>query len=180
MEVRVRRSEDRNDQLFHSDTFLGEEFSDELYHWKYVKREKLPSGKYRYYYDKDKLKDDIGYDEKARYKQSKLVRDSYKKQEDESYDRFKQVMDIIDRDFSGKSSSSLKNNSSYQTATELARQRYSETKQNQRLRKQADERVEKALAEYKKTPMYKIDRVNKKIEQGKNKVRDLLHKLKKR
>lgn len=54
MEVRVKRT----DKLFHSDTFLGEEFSDELYHWKYIKREKRPNGKWRYYYDKKQLKQD--------------------------------------------------------------------------------------------------------------------------
>lgn len=48
MEVRVKRTDD----LFHSDTFLGEEFSDELYHWKYIKRIKRPNGTWRYIYDK--------------------------------------------------------------------------------------------------------------------------------
>lgn len=28
----------------------------ELYHWKYIRREKMPNGKYRYYYDKDNNK----------------------------------------------------------------------------------------------------------------------------
>lgn len=31
---------------------------DEIFHWKYIKREKLPNGKWRYYYDWDELKDD--------------------------------------------------------------------------------------------------------------------------
>lgn len=35
----------------HSDSFLGTEFSDELYHWKYIKKKKI-NGKWRYYYDK--------------------------------------------------------------------------------------------------------------------------------
>lgn len=33
--------------------------NDELYHWKYIKREKKPNGKWRYYYDKDALKKDL-------------------------------------------------------------------------------------------------------------------------
>lgn len=32
---------------------------DELYHWKYVKREKQANGKWRYYYDTDELKSDV-------------------------------------------------------------------------------------------------------------------------
>lgn len=32
---------------------------DELMHWKYLKREKLPNGKWRYYYDLDSLKKDV-------------------------------------------------------------------------------------------------------------------------
>lgn len=31
---------------------------DEIFHWKYIKREKLPNGKWRYYYDWDELKKD--------------------------------------------------------------------------------------------------------------------------
>lgn len=48
MEVRVKRS---NNELFHSSSFLGEEFSDELYHWKYIRKEKV-RGKWKYYYKK--------------------------------------------------------------------------------------------------------------------------------
>lgn len=50
-EVQVKRS---NDELFHSDSFLGEEFSDELQHYKYIKREKK-NGKWVYYYDTKEL-----------------------------------------------------------------------------------------------------------------------------
>lgn len=31
--------------------------SEELYHWKYIKREKLSNGKYRYYYRDDKYEE---------------------------------------------------------------------------------------------------------------------------
>jgi chaperonin cofactor prefoldin len=37
-------------ELFHSDTYLGQDFSDGIRHFKYIKREKLPNGKWRYYY----------------------------------------------------------------------------------------------------------------------------------
>lgn len=36
-------------ELFHSDTYLGQDFSDGIRHWKYIKREKV-NGRWRYYY----------------------------------------------------------------------------------------------------------------------------------
>lgn len=58
MEVRVKRIANPQSDLVHSDSFLGMEFSDELYHWKYIKREKK-NGKWRYYYDKNSASSDI-------------------------------------------------------------------------------------------------------------------------
>lgn len=46
---------------------------DEMMHWKYIKREKLPNGKYRYYYDQSEL---------DRYKEE-AVKKSYKAYVDE-------------------------------------------------------------------------------------------------
>ena len=34
----------------------------DIMHYKYLKREKGPNGKYKYYYDKDQIKKDLGYD----------------------------------------------------------------------------------------------------------------------
>ena len=42
----------------------------ELKHWKYVKRERV-NGKWRYHYDVDQLKDDVGVDELKSYKSAK-------------------------------------------------------------------------------------------------------------
>ena len=36
----------------------------DIMHYKYLKREKGPNGKYKYYYDKDQIKKDLGYDER--------------------------------------------------------------------------------------------------------------------
>ena len=50
----------RANRLYHSDTYLGQEYSNELYHWKYIKREKK-NGRWVYYYKDDqyeKLKSD--------------------------------------------------------------------------------------------------------------------------
>ncbi len=47
-------------ELQHSDINLAYiDLDDELMHWKYVKREKLPNGKWRYYYDKEQAKSDL-------------------------------------------------------------------------------------------------------------------------
>lgn len=42
------------DELYHSDTYLGEDYTDGIHHWKYIKRERI-NGKWRYYYKDDKL-----------------------------------------------------------------------------------------------------------------------------
>ena len=51
-EIKVKRS---CDELYHSDTFLGNEFDDEMYHYKYIKKYKV-NGKWRYYYDTRELR----------------------------------------------------------------------------------------------------------------------------
>lgn len=48
---------------------FGQIYDDELYHWKYIKKVKK-NGKWRYYYDKEQLKDDLGFDEKEAYEQA--------------------------------------------------------------------------------------------------------------
>lgn len=40
--------------LMHSDTYLGQDYTNGLYHWKYIKREKV-NGKWRYYYKNEEL-----------------------------------------------------------------------------------------------------------------------------
>lgn len=45
-----------NSSLYHSDEYLGEDYTDGIKHWKYYRREKLSNGKWRYYYrDKNDL-----------------------------------------------------------------------------------------------------------------------------
>ena len=47
MKVLVKRQNTQtSSSLFHSSTYYGQEFDDGLRHWKYIKREKLPDGKY--------------------------------------------------------------------------------------------------------------------------------------
>lgn len=49
-------------ELYHSDIYLGKDYSDGIRHFKYIKREKLPNGKWKYYY-----KDGEYYDAKNAY-----------------------------------------------------------------------------------------------------------------
>lgn len=43
-------------ELFHSDVYLGQEYSDGLKHYKYLKKVKSANGKWRYIYDETELK----------------------------------------------------------------------------------------------------------------------------
>ena len=51
-----------NNELYHSDVYLGKDFSDGIKHFKYIKREKV-NGRWRYYYKNDKL-DQLGREKK--------------------------------------------------------------------------------------------------------------------
>lgn len=53
MEVRVKRNNTTGDICY------IDLWPNEMMHWKYLKREKLHNGKYRYWYDKESLKKDI-------------------------------------------------------------------------------------------------------------------------
>lgn len=46
---------DNSTTLYHSDTYLGEDYSDGIKHWKYIKKEKLANGKTRYYYTEQEM-----------------------------------------------------------------------------------------------------------------------------
>lgn len=45
---------DRNESLAHSDIYLGQDYSDGIRHWKYIKKVRK-NGKWRYYYKDDNL-----------------------------------------------------------------------------------------------------------------------------
>lgn len=45
-------------ELFHSEIYLGKEFSNGICHYKYLKKVKSPSGKWRYIYDETELKNE--------------------------------------------------------------------------------------------------------------------------
>lgn len=62
----ITNTNDESGSIMHSDRYLGADYTCGLQHWKYLKKEKI-NGKWRYYYDLDQLKDDIGVDERKAY-----------------------------------------------------------------------------------------------------------------
>lgn len=66
MKVVIKRQNAKtSSSLFHSSTYYGQEFDDGIRHWKYIKREKLPDGKYRYWYDEYSYAKDVASKQKA-------------------------------------------------------------------------------------------------------------------
>lgn len=73
-------------ELYHSDTYLGADFSDGIRHFKYIDKIKLPSGKYKYVYD---VKSNYN-DAKGRYYKTsgdiKSVYGTYEKADGSTYE----------------------------------------------------------------------------------------------
>ena len=67
------------DELMHTAVYHGSEFSDELYHWKYIDKYKNKFGKWIYVYKK-KIKDALGYDERDRMNEARKKVQEYGKQ----------------------------------------------------------------------------------------------------
>lgn len=67
------------DELMHTAIYHGDEFSDELYHWKYIDKYKNKLGKWVYVYKK-KIKDALGYDERDRMNEARKKVQEYGKQ----------------------------------------------------------------------------------------------------
>lgn len=42
-----------NNEIFHSDIYLGKDYSSGIQHWKYIKKTKMLNGKWHYYYKND-------------------------------------------------------------------------------------------------------------------------------
>lgn len=65
----------------------------ELMHWKYIKRKKLPNGKWRYYYDVNQLKDDLGFDERERLRLAERYKANAEYSEKKLHDAWKHAED---------------------------------------------------------------------------------------
>lgn len=144
--------------------------SDELYHWKYVHKEKV-NGKWRYYYEIDKHKEDIkasvkdamGYDEKARLAVTKEGHDEYAQKK---LDAEKKFDDAYNASKNGQPSD-------YNTLLidkNRMRDSFNEYKNADGIYQQRKKSYETALAEYQKTPLSKIEKA---AEKGKAFLRKL-------
>lgn len=151
--VIIKRSnpEYDDDSLFHSDIFLGDEFDDEMYHWKYIKKKRV-NGKWRYYYD---VKDALGYDERGaagdavrEYNRAKTNADNYNKIQSDP--------------------------------TRVKWYNQSKSDQMYKDAAKAGKKASEALKKYYKTPLGKIDRLDDKIDSGRRAVSKLLNKLAKK
>lgn len=184
--------------------------SNELYHWKYIKRERTKSGKWRYYYpgyDKTKVydkaevvgdqildqtdktidsllrsklvkeysspvdvvKDKLGYDEKKRYESAK----NWATVEKETADYMDEKIDEVEREMKSDGVIDAKEKSQldlFRTSPEAAKERYAKWKPI----------VDQMLDEYSKTPLYQIEKMKDKVENGKKKVSEILNRLKNR
>lgn len=134
--------------------------TDELMHWKYIKRERV-NGKWRYYYDegsiKNDIKDKLGYDERERMNAAKKQYDTTKKA-------------FLDAD--AKKTEAYKNRDNYaglrlqgkgtKGGYKIAQQQYDQAVKKQQ--KAFDthyanyETYQKRLKEYQNTPLGKLDK----------------------
>lgn len=148
-EIVIKRTQEIDDEsLFHSDTFLGDEFSDEMYHWKYIKKKKV-NGKWRYYYD---IKDALGYDERqqagqAVYDYNRAI---------ENAEGYRKIQNDPGR------------TKHYSQA---------KMDQKDKAVKESGIKANRAVQKYYKTPLGKIDRLDDKIDSGRKAVAKLLNKL---
>lgn len=136
------------------------ESKNELCHWKYIKREKRPNGKWRYYYDTNQLKDDIGVDELKTYNDAKTrYENAVQNKQDADYKlrTFERAMrDRSYKDYDYDRSHDLYRNSIY----------WKETTE-----KRGSEYMS-ARSELMKTPIGKLTPVKETIEKGTEKLMD--------
>lgn len=128
---------------------------DELYHWKYIKKVKK-NGKWRYYYDMDELKDDLGYDELERVNIYKEMLDKADLRKRVAKSNLGDLDDIPKRTLT----QNIKFYSEKASTYSRAKKTYAK----------AEQRYEKSLKEFYKTP---LGRVTKMAEVGRTIVNTL-------
>ena len=146
-------------ELYHSDVYLGKDYSDGIKHFKYIKREKI-NGKWRYYYKDDKLdalakSKDYEYDLYKRMdKATKTsINNNHKgdKNDDIVWQNIKERQNIIDRYF--------KKNKEY---------------------KEEKNKSDKRKTRYEKYLIKPLNKASDTIYKGKQKVGTLISKIKNR
>ena len=144
----------------------------ELMHWKYIKKKKLPNGKWRYYYDVAQLKDDLGFDELDRMKKATTDldtaiadREQYEEQQAAARANMSKAEQFI---------STLVTNEN-----QAGRNDAQATKEaKQKAVKDAGREAIAATKAFQSTPIGKLDKLVS-VVTGKNRMKDLLNKLKK-
>lgn len=143
---------------------------DEVMHWKYIKKEKRPNGKWRYFYKVNKLEDALGVDEKARLE----FANSESKRLTEEANEFKDY--VRERHLESGQQYGEYRYYSDQEARELMKL----TRQQAEKFKEAEEAGRKAVEaaeEFYKTPLGKLDKLEKKIKKGVKAVGKFFSKL---
>lgn len=156
---------------------------DELYHWKYIKREKV-NGKWRYYY-----KDDDYDKAKADYKKAATTANTYAREISKREKTVKAMDDIISGRVNGKTTykDGVVTNTYYSKETAEAIKSVegmnleSDKKRSEYLRKKAQkykETFDKAKAVYEKSYGHKVadllNKVSDEIDKAKKWVKSLL------
>ena len=64
--------------LYHSDTYLGEDFTDGIKHWKYIRKERK-NGRWVYYYDESEMNKEKEFVQKLKYDAMKKTANDFNK-----------------------------------------------------------------------------------------------------
>ena len=156
--------------MFKERCYYGNRFinSNYLEHWRYIKKTRV-NGKWRYYYDRDQMRKDLGYDAKEkmlerRFKEAEaktkrdaamsIASDAYKKTSGTRKGRFETIASKAIYDNTVKAA--LKYDQEYREAKEIAKV-YTE--------------------KYEKTPIGRIDKASRTFKKGVKKVSKFLSKI---
>lgn len=135
--------------------------SGDICHWKYIKREKV-NGKWRYYYDTDKLKDDLGFDEREDARKQKNLMNATK------------ALSNIKKDEAGQAYDRMNEPLINKEIYDIRKKRYDDAVNNYFKADAAywsqKSKYESIVVKYEKTPIGKIESVANK---AKNFVKDL-------
>ena len=161
------------DILMHSATIDYVDLDeDEIMHWKYIKKEKRPNGKWRYYYDTDQLKDDLGYDERDRMNKANaeyqaLTADANKFKEHVT----KQYYELGTQD--PYSEYRYYSEKEYKYLSKLSATEADKLKKAE----EAGRKAAKATSDFYNTPLGKLTKVEKKVKNGLKAVGKFFSKL---
>lgn len=76
--------ESMNEAVRHSDTYLGQDASDGIRHWKYIRKYKAPSGRWVYVYASKKTHQEIARNQKQAKKESTRATSYFKRAQSEA------------------------------------------------------------------------------------------------